>query len=87
MWGVHDTFGQLSLFFRGGKSGLCLLPNTCAGFGVRVLSELELRQEGLRFANYGSAVSADDALSMRRVYFMLLLEVIIFMILAWSAIQ
>ena len=84
---VHDTFRKLSLSFRDGKSGLCLLPNTCAGFGIRVLSELELRHEGLRFANFGSAVSADDALSMRRICFMLLVEVIIYMILAWSAIE
>lgn len=84
---VSNINKWLTTFFSAEKIGLCLFPNTCAGLGVHVISDLELRQEGLTFNNYASAVSADDAWSMRRVILMLLVDVILYMILAWSAIQ
>ena len=78
---------QLSTFFLSGeKLGLCVLPNTCIGFGVSVLSALELRQEGLTFNNYASPISADDTLSMGWITLMLLADIVVYMILAWSAI-
>ena len=65
------------------KVGFCLLSNTCVGLGVEVLSQLELRQEGLRWGNAATPLSADDDFHMAWVYGMLLLDSILYIVLAW----
>ena len=69
--------------YRGGKLGICLFPNSCVGFGIRVLSRLEYRQEGLIFSNFAKPLSLDDPLSMGWVVFMLIVDTVLFMILYW----
>lgn len=61
----------------------CILSNTCVGLGVDVLSQLELRQEGLTWNNVASPLSLDDHFSMIWVFGMLVLDSIIYMVLAW----
>ena len=75
-----------TFFLSGGKLGFCVLPNTCIGLGISVLSALELRQEGLTFNNYASPISADDTLSMGWITLMLLVDTFVYMVLSWSAI-
>ena len=61
----------------------CILSNTCVGLGVDALSQLELRQEGLTWNNVASPLSLDDNFSMIWVFGMLVLDSIIYMVLAW----
>ena len=48
-----------------------------------MLSQLELRQEGLRWGNAASPLSAEDNFNMVWVYGMLLLDSILYMVVAW----
>lgn len=67
----------------GVKISACLLSNTCLGLGVEVLSRLELRQEGLTWANAASPVSADDNFNMAWVFLMLIVDSILYLAVAW----
>ena len=72
------------LYYSGTKVGVCLLPNTCVGFGTRVLAILEMRNEGLLFSNFASPLSLDDQFSMGWVVLMLFIDTILYMTLYWS---
>lgn len=76
---------KCSLLFlhRGTKVGVCLLPNTCVGFGTRVLANLETRNIGLTFSNFASPVSLDDQFHMGWVVLMLFIDTILYMTLYW----
>ena len=67
----------------GAKVGSCFLSNTCLGLGVEVLSRLELRLEGLTFRNFATEVSVVDDFSMAWVVGMLLLDSVLYMVVAW----
>lgn len=62
----------------------CILSNTCMGLGVEVISRLEQRLVGIRFDNLFQPLSADDSFNMAWVMGMLLLDSIVYMVLAWS---
>lgn len=68
---------------RGAKVGACFLSNTCLGLGVEVISQLEQRQEGLKWNNAASAISVDDNFNMTWIYGMLLLDSVLYMVIAW----
>jgi len=53
------------------------------GLGIDALSQLELRLEGLTWNNVASPLSLDDNFSMIWVFGMLVLDSIIYMVLAW----
>lgn len=67
----------------GGKVGSCILSNTCMGLGVEVMSRLEQRLVGLQFSNLFQPLSADDSFNMGWVLVMLLLDSIVYMVIAW----
>ena len=54
------------------------------GLGVNVLSTLEIRGEGVQGSNVGRALSQDDSFNLAAVYGMLILDSIIYMLIAWS---
>ena len=54
------------------------------GLGTNVLSTLEIRGEGVQWSNVGRAVSEDDSFNLAAVYGMLILDSIIYMLIAWS---
>ena len=62
----------------------CFLSNTCMGLGINVISTLEIREEGITFSNAGEPVSLDDSFNMGIVFGMLILDSIIYMLIAWS---
>ena len=84
-WVVTQCFTSHSMYFipRGAKVGVCFLSNTCVGLGVEVLSRLELRQEGLRWGNAALPLSAEDSFNMAWVFGMLVVDSILYMVLAW----
>jgi len=54
------------------------------GLGINVLSTLEIRKEGVTWANAGDPVSLDDDFNLGIVFAMLILDSIIYMVIAWS---
>jgi len=70
--------------YSGEKVLSCFLSNTCMGLGVNVLSTLEIREEGATWANSGEPVSPDDDFNLGIVFAMLILDSIIYMVIAWS---
>ena len=54
------------------------------GLGINVLSTLEIREEGVTWANAGDPVSPDDDFNIGIVFAMLILDSIIYMVIAWS---
>ena len=67
----------------GTKIGVCLLPNTCVALGTKVLSVLEIRNEGLLFSNFAEPLSLDDEFHMGWVILMLFIDTILYMSLYW----
>ena len=67
----------------GAKVGSCLLSNTCMGLGITVISRLELHEEGLTLENAAQPLSFEDDFHMGWVYGMLLLNTIVYYVLAW----
>ena len=70
--------------YSGEKVLSCFLSNTCMGLGINVLSTLEIREEGVTWANAGDPVSPDDDFNLGIVFAMLILDSIIYMVIAWS---
>ncbi len=68
---------------RAAKVGSCVLSNTCMGLGVQVLSILELRGTGVTWTNFALPISNDDSFSFIYVFGMLLLDTVVYMLLAW----
>lgn len=65
------------------KVGTCLLSNICLGFGVSVIARLEIRQEGLLWSNAGQPLSLDDPFHIGYVYMMLIVDAVLYMVVAW----
>lgn len=61
----------------------CFLSNTCMGLGVNVIATLEIREEGVLWSNAAEPVSADDNFNMAIVFLMLIVDSIIYMLIAW----
>lgn len=68
----------------GEKTLACFLSNTCMGLGVSVISTLEIREEGITWANAAEPLSADDDFNIAIVFLMLIIDSIIYMLIAWS---
>ena len=67
----------------GAKMGMCVLSNTCASLGLEVITRLEQRLEGLQWSNAATPLTADDPFHMGWVFFWLLLEIVVYMVIAW----
>lgn len=63
--------------------GMCVLSNACMALGVEIISWLELRLEGLQWSNAATPVSANDQFNIGWVFLMLLIETVVYMLLAW----
>lgn len=61
----------------------CVFPNVCIGLAVNVISKLELRKEGLQFVDFTRSFSSDDMFNIYIVVIMLLVDSLLFMIIAW----
>ncbi|XP_019855200.1 PREDICTED: ATP-binding cassette sub-family A member 3-like [Amphimedon queenslandica] len=77
---IAPNYESISL---GPKLGVCIIPNSCVGFGVTVLSILELRQEGLTFSNFATPLSLDDPIHMGWIVLMLAIDTFVYMLLYW----
>ena len=71
------------LYISGGKISSCILSNTCLGLGVKVIARLEVREEGLQWDNASDRLSSDDDFHMGYVFMMLILDAIVYYVIAW----
>lgn len=53
------------------------------GLGINTISVLEIRNEGLRWNNFYKPISLDDDFHMGYVFLMLIIDSIIYMLIAW----
>ena len=53
------------------------------GLGIEVFARLENRQEGLQFDNVAENINLDDSFHMGYVYMMLIIDTIVYYLLAW----
>lgn len=63
--------------------GTSLISNVCIGYAVRVLTVLEIQEDGLQFSNLGTPLSSEDSLSMGWLLFMMLVDTVLYMSLYW----
>ena len=67
----------------GEKVASCIFSNTCLGLGVTVIARLEIREEGLQWDNAADPLSLDDDFHMLYVFVMLILDAIVYYVIAW----
>ena len=67
-----------------GKLALALFSNTAFDLGLRVISILEQSQLGLQWDNVSEPLSIDNPLNMGAVFGMLICDILLYMIIAWS---
>ncbi|KAL4225933.1 hypothetical protein ACF0H5_013921 [Mactra antiquata] len=68
---------------RGEKMGTCLLHNMAMSFGVNTILIAEKAGEGYRFKNVNQPGQLDDNLSLLDTMIMLLVDAILYMLIAW----
>ena len=62
---------------------MCVLTNTCMGIGVTLVSEWEVRQQGLTLDTLLKPLTIEDGFHMGWVLVMLFADTIFFMLVAW----
>jgi ATP-binding cassette subfamily A (ABC1) protein 3 len=77
---VPGRYASLNL---GSKLGFCILSNSCMGLGVNTVALLEIRGEGIQWNNFYQDISLDDDFHLGYVFLMLILDSIIYMVIAW----
>ncbi len=65
------------------KTLACLLPTSCVAIGTEILGIMEQSGKGVRFSTLQDNPSTDDAFSMADVFGMFILDIAIYLILAW----
>ena len=68
---------------RPAKLGLCVLTNSCMGIGVTLVSEWEVRQEGLTLDTLLEPLTIEDDFHMGWVLVMLFVDTVFFLVVAW----
>ena len=71
-------------YFSGAKLGFCILSNTCMGLGINAIALLEVRDEGVQWNNFYQDISLDDDFSLGYVFLMLIIDSLVYMLIAWS---
>ena len=65
------------------KLAMCVLTNTCMGLGVTLVSEWEVRQQGLTMDTLLQPLTIEDGFHMGWVMIMLFFDTVLFLVLAW----
>ena len=52
------------------KGAACLLSTTCAGFGIRIITEAEIAGQALTFSNVADTVGEGSTITMQGVLLM-----------------
>eukprot|EP00047_Mylnosiga_fluctuans_P017551 m.62475 g.62475 ORF g.62475 m.62475 type:complete len:1711 (+) comp7137_c2_seq6:34-5166(+) len=65
------------------KAASCLLSPTCIGIGATLIAIFEARGEGLTFSNLTAYPNDDDSFTMAKVFGMLILDCVLYIIITW----
>ena len=74
---------MLAKLLRGSKVAFCILSNTCMGLGINTISLLEIRGEGVQWDNLSQEISLDDNFHLGYVFLLLILDSVVYMLIAW----
>ena len=91
MYNVHNSIKCTYMYmyiqcidlFRPAKLVMCVLTNTCMGIGITLVSEWEVRQQGLTVDTLLQPLTIEDDFHMGWVLFMLALDTLLFITVAW----
>ena len=75
-----DTYGALS---KGAKQGLCLLPNSCLGIMVQIITQYEEMQIGVNWDNIDKPYLVDENFSLNTALGMLVFDCFLFLFFTW----
>ncbi|XP_065052485.1 phospholipid-transporting ATPase ABCA3-like isoform X1 [Rhopilema esculentum] len=65
------------------KAAACLLPNTCLGIGVQIISKYEEAQIGVNWSNFNDPPTIDENFSLAMVVAMMVVQSVVCWILTW----
>eukprot|EP00795_Rhopilema_esculentum_P013264 gene13264-4097_t len=65
------------------KAAACLLPNTCLGIGIQVMTNLEAAQIGSQWDNIAMSSSVDENFNLLMVIIMFFAQSLIWWIITW----
>ena len=69
--------------FRGTAVGVCLFSNTCFGLAFNFFAAHEGQGSGVTWTNAATPISNENALHLGIVFGMLLLDIVLFIVVAW----
>ncbi|XP_057304734.1 phospholipid-transporting ATPase ABCA3-like [Hydractinia symbiolongicarpus] len=75
-----EKFEELS---GGMKAASCLLPNSCLGIMIHIISQRESSQVGVTWDNLSENTSVDDNYTLGQAFGMLIFDCILYGILTW----
>lgn len=65
------------------KAASCLLPNSCLGIMIHIISQRESSQVGVTWDNVSENTSVDDNYTLGQAFGMLIFDCILYGILTW----
>lgn len=77
---VNRSYPSLTL---GEKQGYCFILNTCMTLGANIVSQQEGNGVGVTWATVADPISIDDSFRFGSVLMMLLVDAIVYFIMAW----
>eukprot|EP00794_Sanderia_malayensis_P017572 gene17572-19324_t len=85
---IFFLFYSVSMIFfsfalRSAKAALCLLPNTCLGVGVQVITKMEAARVGVQWSTLNDPPSIDDNFSLSMVFLMMLVQSFMWWVITW----
>ena len=77
------VYAFIILYFSGAKFGCCLLPNTCLGIAIQIISRKESSQIGMKWSEIRRPPSVDDDFSLANCLGVLIFDCFIYAFLTW----
>eukprot|EP00794_Sanderia_malayensis_P017576 gene17576-19328_t len=74
------TFEEMS---KSSKAAACLLPNTCLGIAVQIITKFEAAQTGVQWSTFADPPSVDDNFSLAATVLMMFVQAFICWVLTW----
>ena len=65
----------------------CLLSNVAFGYGAAYISQYEMSGDGIQFYNWSTSPDPSDEISFVITLIMMLVDAVIYMILAWYVVK
>ena len=82
----HFWLFSFCFYCRAEKAASCLLPNTCLGIATYIIARFESNEVGLTWDKVSASPTPEDDFSFSMVLGMLIIQSIIYGIIAWYVI-